>query len=146
MSQNALSLRQYFRYFLIGGGIGVASVALLEALTSFLPIDTPLRYGLAVGLVYVTGVLTGFSFHSRYTFLEQATGRPQRQITGFAMISLLGALLTSVLSTILRFALDLDRVIGRHASTAAFIAAALVASILTYWLNARLIFARTQKK
>lgn len=145
MTGNIPSLRQYSRYFLIGGVIGVASVLLLEALSRLLPTDTPVYYALAVGLVYMTGVLAGFTFHSRYTFVAQGEDQRRRRIAAFALISLLGALLTSVLSAVLRFALDMDLLIGKFASPAAFVAAALAASVLTYWLNARLVFGQKQQ-
>src|SRR5690606_34253620 len=96
----------------------------------------------SVGAAYTAGILLSFALNSGLTFRQRRGERRLRALPRFAAIALLGLGTTSALSLALRYGLALDAVLGSLADAAAFVAAALCASVLAYSLTARFVSVR----
>lgn len=133
---------RYLRFLCVGAFVGVVTVACRELIAGLLQTDTMLSYTLSVGAAYTAGILLSFALNSGLTFRQRRGERRLRALPRFAAIALLGLGTTSALSLALRYGLALDAVLGSLADAAAFVAAALCASVLTYSLTARFVFVR----
>lgn len=134
------SLRQYLRYFAVGGAIGFTAALGVEICLRAFPAMSPAAYGAMVAIVYGVGVLASFIAHGRYTFSQPQRQPERRRFASFVGISLLGAVLTSALSTTIKFLFQIERFVGQYAGVTAFILAATIVSAVTYLLNARWVF------
>lgn len=133
---------RYLRFLCVGAFVGVVTVACRELIAGLLQTDTMLSYTVSVGAAYTAGILLSFALNSGLTFRQRRGERRLRALPRFAAIALLGLGTTSALSLALRYGLALDAVLGSLADAAAFVAAALCASVLTYSLTARFVFVR----
>jgi putative flippase GtrA len=136
----SLSLGQYARFMLVGGFVGVVTVACRELLGHVLHADTPQAYSLSVVVAYAVGLVLSFLINHRFTFKEPAAQRSWRKFAQFVAVALTGMLITWALSLALRYGLRLDAVIGPAAKLAAFATAALASSALTYPLSSLFVF------
>jgi putative flippase GtrA len=138
------SLVQYARFLVIGFIVGVIAIVLRELIGRALPADTPGYYSLSVIVVYAIGILLSFALHSRYTFEVKAAALRCDGLVPFTAVALVGALATWLVSLVCRYGLGFDRLFGDLAGSAAFAVGAVAASLLTYSLNAHLVFHRRQ--
>ena len=139
-----LSFQQYVRFLVVGLIVGVIAVALRELITRALPADTPAYYSLSVIVVYAGGILLSFALHSRYTFGVGPRVDSSAGLAPFTAVALVGALATWLVSLICRYGLGFDRLFGDVSGSAAFAVGAVAASLLTYSLNAHMVFHRRQ--
>jgi putative flippase GtrA len=135
-----LSLAQYRRFFLVGTVVGLLAIALRELIAAVLPADTPFFYSISVVGVYVLGILLSYVLQRRFTFKTSLEERTWRRLISFVSVALLGALVTWLLSLSFRYELGFDRVLGHSSGSMAFAVAAVSSSVLTYTLNALLVF------
>jgi putative flippase GtrA len=138
-----LSLAQYRRFFLVGTVVGLLAIALRELIAAALPADTPLFYSISVIVVYVFGILLSYVLQHRFTFKVDLGTSDWRRLTSFIAVALIGALTTWLLSLIFRYELGFDRIFGLLSGSIAFGVAALSSSVLTYALNALVVFRRS---
>lgn len=137
-----LSTTQYLRYFSVGMFVGLATVAMREVIAALLPSDTPMFYSISIIVVYAFGIALSFQMQRRITFGgTQANQATRQRVSRFFAVAIGGALATWLLALVLRYGLGFDGIFGRYGPTAAFIIAAVAASVLTYALNALLVFA-----
>jgi putative flippase GtrA len=139
-----LSLQQYARFLLVGLVVGVIAVILRELISRALPADTPAYYSLSVIVVYAAGILLSFALHSRYTFGVGPRVESSGGLVPFTAVALVGALATWLVSLLFRYGLGFDRLFGDLSGSAAFAVGAVSASLLTYSLNAHMVFHRRQ--
>jgi len=136
-----MSLKQYARFLVIGGIVGLVSCR--ELMGRMLIADSRAGYSLSVILAYVMGIALSFFLNRRHTFAQS-----DKALAGysnfplFALIALLGAACTWVLSLLLRYGTHLNALLGDYAAAVAFALAAVLATVVTYPLNARFVFKR----
>ena len=133
---------RYLRFLCVGAFVGVVTVACRELIAGLLQTDTVLTYSVSVGGAYAAGIVLSFVLNSELTFPQSRAQRPWAALPRFTAIALLGLGTTWALSLALRYGLALDAALGSLADAAAFITAALCASLLTYSLTARFVFMR----
>lgn len=132
------SWRLYPAYVVVSAFVGVLTVAAREALGWMLGSDGPGWYTASVVLAYLLGTLMNYGLQGLVTFRQPASAR---MLVRFAAVSALGLLLTAVLAVALRYGLALDALLGVFAPAVAFGCAALLASAVTFSVNARIVFA-----
>lgn len=130
--------RLYPVYLGVSAFVGVLTVAAREGLDWMLAGDDPGSYSLTVVLAYLLGTVLNYALQGMLTFRQPAS---TRMLVRFAAVSALGLLLTTVLAVALRYGLALDALLGVLGPAAAFAGAALLASAVTFSVNARLVFA-----
>ena len=138
-----LSLDQYGRFFLVGTVIGLLAIALRELIAAALPVDTPTYYSISVIAVYVLGILLSYVLQHRITFKVRLGESNWRRLISFIAVALVGAFATGLLSLSFRYSLGFDRMFGRLSGALAFAVAAVSSSVLTYSLNALIVFRRS---
>lgn len=138
----ALSLGQYGRFLLVGGFVGVVTVACRELVGWALHADTQRTYSLSIAAAYTVGVVLSFLLNHRFTFGGPAGHRNWRSFARFVAVALTGLLSTWAFSLALRYGLQLDALIGRSAKLLAFATATVMSSLLTYPLNSWFVFGR----
>ena len=132
-----LSLAQYVRFLCVGGAVGLVSVLARELLARLIGDSTPLRYSASVIVAYGIGILLSFAINRTFTF----GGRHGwSRLPRFIALALVGMGLSWVFSLLLRYGLSTDRWFGTYGPMAAFGASAVLASLFTYPLNAKLVF------
>ncbi len=132
------SWRLYPAYVGVSAFVGVLTVAAREAIGWMLGSDSPSSYAASVVLAYLLGTLLNYGLQGMVTFRQPAS---TRMLVRFAAVSALGLLLTTVLSVVLRYGLALDALFGMFGPAVAFGCAALLASAVTFSVNARIVFA-----
>jgi putative flippase GtrA len=137
-----LSLEQYGRFFIVGTIVGLLAIALRELIAAVLPADTPKYYSISIIAVYVFGILLSYVLQHRITFRESIEESTWRRLTSFIAVALIGALTTWLLSLSLRYGVGFDNIFGRLSGSLAFAIAAVSSSVLTYVLNALIVFLR----
>lgn len=131
----------YCKYFVIGAIVGVTAIVAREIIGFLLPADTPVYYMLSVTFVYAGGILASFYGHYRVTFSHIARKRAALESIGrFTIIAIIGMIITALVSWQIRYALGLERVLGKLLPAFAFGTATVIASLVTYTLNARYTF------
>lgn len=131
----------YCKYFVIGSIVGVSAIIAREIIGILLPADTPAFYILSVILVYTAGILASFYGHYRVTFAHIIHKRAVLEsIVKFTVIAIIGMIITAILSWQIRYALGLERIIGKLLPAFAFGSATVIASLVTYNLNSRFTF------
>jgi putative flippase GtrA len=146
MIGTAISVRQYLRFLVVGGSVGLLTLGAREVVGLGLGTDTRQHYSISVVLAYALGMGCSFLLNHRFTFGGRAGSRSWPSFARFIGIALVGMLLTWVLSFALRYGLRLDALIGDFARTAALAAATLLSSGATYPLNAWLVFGGQSKE
>jgi putative flippase GtrA len=134
-----MGLAQYGRFLFIGALVAIVTIACRELIAYVLGTDTLLSYSVSVVGAYGFGMALSFVLNGRFTFAD-STGFEWPKFIRFTVIALLGMLATWMLSIGLRYGLRLPAVFGDASAGIAFAVAALVSSILTYPLNAMLVF------
>jgi len=142
MAAVGLSFHQYRRFFLVGTVVGLLAIALRELIAAALPADTPLFYSISVIVVYVFGIVLSYVLQHRFTFKVSLGNSNWRRLASFIAVALIGALTTWLLSLVFRYELGFDRIFGHLSGSMAFAVAAVTSSVLTYTLNALLVFRR----
>jgi len=137
-----LSFVQYGRFFAVGLFVGILAIVLRELIARALPADSPTYYSVSVVLVYAAGILLAFVLHSRYTFGVEANSTGPGKLAPFVAVALVGAFVTWLVSFICRYALGFDAFFGALSGSAAFAAGAVTASLVSYALNAHVVFGR----
>jgi putative flippase GtrA len=136
----SMSPRQYLGFLLVGGLCTVISIACRELVRLTLGDEGVLRYAISVLIAYGVGMIAGFLMNRRYTFGSQVKWSA---FPRFVLVGLVGMTSTLALSLVLRPMLA-QLLNPQFSGTAAFVGAALISSLLTYPLNALLVF-RTQR-
>jgi len=140
MSLARISLRQYLRFILVGGAVGLITVAARELTGRALGADSEWHYSASIVLAYALGIVCSFLLNHHVTFARES-GSPAWSTFGrFIGIALVGMLVTWLLAFALRYGLPLDALLGDFARPVAFAAATLIGSLGTYPLNALLVF------
>lgn len=141
-AEKPLSPGQYLGFMFVGGVCTLISIGCRELVRLTLGDDGALRYSVSVLIAYGVGMVAGFSLNRRYTFDSPVkwTAFPR-----FVLVGLVGMMSTLALSLALRPLLAhlLD---PRLSGTAAFVAASLISSLLTYPLNALLVFRKRRTR
>lgn len=130
--------RLYPAYLGVSAFVGVLTIATREALGWLVAIDDPGSYALTVVLAYLFGTVLNYTLQGLFTFRQAAS---TRMLVRFAAVSVLGLLLTAALALALRYGLAFDALFGSFGPAAAFAGGALLASAITFSVNARLVFA-----
>ena len=131
----------YFRYLVVGAVVGVLTISARELLALVLPGDSPGYYLLSVILVYTGGIIASFIGHFHVSFSHVQDKRASlNSMYKFTLVALAGMAVTTVLSYQICYNLGLDTLLGPFLPSFAFGAATLIASLLTYSLNARYTF------
>ncbi len=139
-----MSLGQYARFLIIGALVGVVSVGCRELTGYLLAADTAGSYSVSVAVAYTVGIVLSFLLNRRFTFGGDDGSRNWRIFSRSAAIAVVGLVATWLLALVLRYGTHLDARIGSAAKLVAFVAAALLSSLLTYPLNARFVFGGRQ--
>jgi putative flippase GtrA len=134
-----MSLAQYSRFLVVGGIVGVLTICCREVIAYILGSDTPVLYSVSVVCAYGIGIATSFFLNSRFTFTASG-GFKWAKFARFTAIALLGMLSTWLLSLTLRYTLKLHVVFGDASAGIAFAIATLLSSMITYPLNAAVVF------
>jgi putative flippase GtrA len=141
-AKELLSPVQYLGFMLVGGVCTLISIGCRELVRVTLGDDGVLRYSISVLIAYGVGMVAGFLLNRRYTFDSQVnwTAFPR-----FVLVGLVGMMSTLALSLALRPLLA-HLLNPRLSGTAAFVAASLISSLLTYPLNALLVFRKRRAR
>jgi len=137
-----LSVTQYSVYFIIGSIVAVIAVILREGI-AWLIGDSPLYYMLSVAIVYIIGTLLSFILHRFITFKEKHVPFSFKKFYIFTVVAMLGMLLTAAVSAMFRYILYFDLIFLSYSGTISFCVAALLTSVISYYLNARFLFSNT---
>ena len=130
--------RLYPAYLGVSAFVGLLTVAAREALGWMLAMDNPGSYSFTVVLAYLFGTVLNYALQGIVTFRQAASAR---MLVRFAAVALVGMFLTAVLAAALRYGLAFDVLFGRFGPAAAFAGGALLASAMTFSVNARIVFA-----
>jgi putative flippase GtrA len=141
-----MSLGQYARFLIIGAFVGIVTVGCRELVGHLLVADTRRNYSVSVGVAYAVGITLSFFLNHRFTFGGDERSRNWRVFFHFVAIAIVGLVSTWILSLALRYGTHLDAHIGSAAKPVAFATATLLSSLLTYPLNARLVFAGPRRR
>jgi putative flippase GtrA len=135
-SKSTLSPGQYLGFLLVGSVCTLISIACRELVRLTLGDEGALRYSISVLIAYGAGMVAGFLMNRRYTFNSPVNWSA---FPRFVLVGLVGMTSTLVLSLVLRPLLA-QLITAQFSGTTAFIGAALISSLLTYPLNALLVF------
>jgi putative flippase GtrA len=135
-----LSMLQYSRFLLVGLVVGLIAIFAREWIARALPADSPLFYSISVVVVYAAGIVLSFALHSRFTFGTHLPFSRTERFAPFLAVALVGAMATWLISITCRYAVGFDKLFGAVAGSVAFAVGAVAASILTYILNAHMVF------
>jgi putative flippase GtrA len=131
----------YSRYLLVGAIVGVMAIIAREALALILPGDTPAYYLLSVLIIYGGGIIASFYGHFHISFAHvEARQHTLIAMLKFTLVALTGMAVTVWLSWLIRYNIGLYTLFGVMLPSISFGIAALLASLLTYSLNASFIF------
>jgi len=134
----------YCRYFVVGAIVSVTAIVAREIIGFMLPSDTQIYYVLSVLIVYAGGIIMSFAGHYRVTFSHiRQKQKLMTSIFSFTLIAFVGMIVTALLSYVIRYNLDLGFIPGKYSAAISFGIATVVASLITYTLNARYTFAES---
>lgn len=134
-----MSFAQYARFLFVGGIVGVLTIGCRELIAHVLASDTPVLYSVSIVCAYAIGIATSFALNSRFTF-KASRSFDWYKFARFIVIALVGMLSTWLLSLLLRYGLKLHVVFGDASAGVAFAVATLLSSLITYPLNASVVF------
>jgi putative flippase GtrA len=135
-----VTIRQYLRFMIIGCVAAFVSLAVRELVAAGLGDSSALLYSISVLAAYAAGMIASYLLNRRYTFSAARGAATWSGFPKFVVVACFGMFATWALSLTLRYAFNLEPLFGRYAGTAAFVAAAVLSSLLTYPLNALLVF------
>ena len=134
-------MRNYGVYFVIGTAIGIAAIVSREIIELWLPLESRPAYLTSVVVVYVLATALSFAGHYRVTFSERsASVSIVPAVLRFVLVAATGMAITSVLAYTMNFHLPVSFVPDRIRGGLCFAIAAVVASVVTYFLNAKYTF------
>lgn len=136
---------EYARFLLVGGFVGVMTLASREAVGLVLGADDRVNYSISIFIAYSLGIALSFLINSRFTFRAEAGGAALRFLV-FVPVSLFGMGLTWLIALGVREAGAGFGLGGREWATPVFGVAALLSSALTYPLTASLVFGPPGKR
>lgn len=134
-----MSYGRYGRFFVVGSIAALATIACREVVALTLTGDSVVGYALSVIAAYAIGIVIGFELNRRFTFRDREAAQWTR-LPAFVAVACTGLATTALLSIAFRYGLGLDPSLGRLAAPAAFAAATLCASAITYPLTASWVF------
>jgi putative flippase GtrA len=134
-----LSIAQYGRFLTVGAVVAILTIACRELIGWLLGADTPVLYSVSVVAAYAVGIALSFALNRKFTFAH-ASAVGWAACARFIAVALFGMFLTWTLSIGLRYGLRLQLLLGDASASLAFASAALISSLVTYPLNARLVF------
>jgi putative flippase GtrA len=135
-----MSIAQYVRFLVVGASVGLITVGFREVIGRLLGVDTAFHYSVSVIVAYALGVVLSFLINQRVTFEAISGSHQWRMFFRFIAIALLGLVMTWLLSIAVRYGIRLDDLTGRFAAALSFGTAAFLSSLITYPLNALLVF------
>lgn len=125
---------RYVRFLIVGGIVGLFSLAVRQVVGWLAGEATQADYSVSVLIGYAAGILLSFVLNRAITF----NGGSWAKFPAFVAIALIGMAVTWGLSVAIRFGLPLEA-FGAFAGTIAFGVATVLATGVTYPLNARLL-------
>lgn len=135
-----MSLAQYARFLMVGGFVALITVGTREVIGLLLAADTTRHFSISVAVAYAVGITLSYLLNHRFTFRSSAGSRHWRKLLAFVGIACVGLVCTWLLSVTIRYGTPLTAAVGKYSAAIAFSLAALLSSILTYPLNAILVF------
>ena len=141
----ALSLKQFGKYFFIGGVVGVITLIVREIIAFMLGKDNPGLYLLSILLAYTIGTIINYLLQRIFTFKINKSSFDWVTFLNFSLVSVLGAVVTSIFSFIYRYCLNFDYIFLNYSATIAFGMASITASVFTYSTNALFTFTKVYK-
>jgi putative flippase GtrA len=90
----------------------------------------------------MAGIAVSFMLNRRFTFSGNEAARGWSRFIPFVAVALVGLVCTWLISLALRYGLPLTALIGKSSAPVAFAAATVLASLITYPLNALFVFGR----
>ena len=125
---------------MVGTIAGLLSIACRELFGRLLGTDDPRHYSISVVLAYLAGIAVSFVLNQRFTFSGAPAARSWSRFIPFVVVALVGLVCTWLISLALRYGLPLTALIGKSSAPVAFAAATVLASLITYPLNALFVF------
>jgi putative flippase GtrA len=126
----------------VGTIAGLFSIACRELFGHLLGTDDPRHYSLSVVLAYMAGIVVSFVLNQRFTFSAHQEARQWSRFMPFVAVALVGLVCTWLISLALRYGLPLPALIGKSSASVAFAMATVLASLITYPLNALFVFGK----
>jgi putative flippase GtrA len=94
-----------------------------------------------MALAYALGIVVNFALQRALTFRQGRSEKSCGMFIGFAAVAVIGGAVTVSAALVFRYLLGFAALLGGGAATAAFFAGTVAASLVTYWMNARFVFA-----
>jgi putative flippase GtrA len=88
----------------------------------------------------MAGIAVSFVLNQRFTFSAAKAARDWSRFMPFVAVALVGLACTWLISVALRYGLPLQALIGQSSAAVAFAMATVLASLITYPLNALFVF------
>lgn len=129
----------YYRYLLVSGGVGMATIACRELLGLIVFEQRGLWYGATVGGAYLFGIVLNYICQRVFTFPEVDKCNTH-SFFRFAVVALCSALLTVGFSTALLSALLQWHWLHVYAPSIAFVCGALTVSPFSFHLARKWVF------
>ncbi|MEM9185684.1 MAG: GtrA family protein [Planctomycetota bacterium] len=130
--------RQYAKFFVVGVGVTLATIALRALLGWLIDDSTLLRYQGTILAAYLFGIVVGIYAHKAFTF-SYSERLGVSHFLRFGAVQLIGLLTVTLLAALLREITDAAAP-EELSKTLAFMIASLAVSVQTYLLNKRLVF------
>ncbi len=127
------------RFVIVGAAVALAALLFREALAALLP-PTRLSYGFTIVVTYALGILAAFELHRRWTF----SARRQSSLLGYALTSIAGGLATTAFADTLRYRFIWPQALEIYADSIAFALALGAVSVVSFVINERLVFRRSE--
>jgi putative flippase GtrA len=134
-----MSFAQYVRFLVVGGFVALITIGVREVMASVLAADTAIYFSVSVVSAYVVGIALSYLLNHWFTFRGVDSFQWHRLLL-FVGIAFVGLLLTWLLSLAIRYGTPVGENFGKYSASMAFAVAALLSSLVTYPLNALLVF------
>jgi putative flippase GtrA len=133
-------------YVGVAGVAFVTTVAARELFAFLLPADTAAYYLISIMMAYTLGIAINFTLQHSLTFRLAPAEKDPSMFAGFLVVALIGAGATAAVAALLRYGAGFEQLFGAWGGSAAFIVGNALASVLTYWLNARWVFGMAKQR
>ncbi len=140
MSENRISFNRYPRFFIIGSGVGIATVMLRELIDMMLVAGGKIEYLISICGAYGFGIIASFTLQRVFTFQYDREKRTRDHFLPFTFVAIAGGVLVALLSFLFRYALSFDSFLNQYAASVAFMTASILVSVLSYWVNVKYVF------
>jgi putative flippase GtrA len=138
---------RYIIYLCVGLFTGLITMAIREITARILPMDTPVYYFISILVAYFFGIIISFILNKTITFKFSTKKTKQVQLFfSFLIVAILGAILTFIFSFVFRYILFFNIWFGYLSGTISFGVGAFVSSVITYFVNVRLVFSKEKMK